>query len=90
VERLKEAGLAPRRVDLTIVAARPRLDGHLDAMQAAIATILGVGSNAVSVKASTGNLGGEEGAGRRVSANALAVVGPTGRGSPSDPGSAGE
>jgi 2-C-methyl-D-erythritol 2,4-cyclodiphosphate synthase len=75
--RLEEAGLAPRRVDVTIVGARPRLAGHLDAMQAAIAALLGVGADDVAVKASTGNLGGEEGAGRRISANAIAVVGPS-------------
>jgi len=76
--RLGEAGLAPRRVDVTIIGARPRLAGHLDAMQAAIAALLGVAAGDVAVKASTGNLGGEEGAGRRISANAIAVVGPTG------------
>ena len=79
VRRLAEAGLAPRRVDLTIVGARPRLAGHLDAMQAAIAALLGVAVGDVGVKASTGNLGGEEGAGRRISENAIASVGPTGQ-----------
>jgi 2-C-methyl-D-erythritol 2,4-cyclodiphosphate synthase len=76
VERLAAAGLAPRRVDLTIVGARPRLAGHLDAMGAAIAGLLRVDAAAVNVKASTGNLGGDEGAGRSVSAHAVAIVGP--------------
>jgi len=75
VARLVDAGLEPRRVDLTIVGARPRLASHLDAMRVAIATILGIDPAAANVKASTGNLGGDEGAGRTVSAHAVAVVG---------------
>jgi 2-C-methyl-D-erythritol 4-phosphate cytidylyltransferase / 2-C-methyl-D-erythritol 2,4-cyclodiphosphate synthase len=79
VQRLAGIGLVPRSVDVTIVGARPRLVRHLDGMQAAIAALLDVAPHAVSVKASTGNLGGEEGAGRRLSASAIAVVGPAGR-----------
>ena len=78
VARLADAGLEPRRLDVTIIGARPRLAGHLDAMRAAIATLLRVDAAAVNVKASTGNLGGDEGAGRTVSAHAVAVVGPAG------------
>jgi len=78
VERLAEAGLEPRRLDVTIVGARPRLAGHLDAMRAAIAGLLRIDPSAVNVKASTGNLGGDEGAGRTVSAHAVAVVGVVG------------
>jgi len=78
VERLAEAGLEPRRIDVTIVGARPRLAGHLDAMGAAIAGLLRIDAAAVNVKASTGNLAGDEGAGRTVSAHAVAVVGSVG------------
>lgn len=74
VARLQAAGLAPSSVDLTIVAARPRLAGHLDAMRDAIAGLLGIASGAVDVKASTGNLAGMEGAGRGISAQAVVVV----------------
>ncbi|HET9346066.1 MAG TPA: 2-C-methyl-D-erythritol 2,4-cyclodiphosphate synthase [Candidatus Limnocylindrales bacterium] len=76
VARLAGEGLAPRRVDLTVVGARPRLAAYLDAMRDAIADRLGIEPSAVSVKASTGNLGGDEGAGRSMSALAVAVVGP--------------
>ena len=72
--RLAEAGWRPVAVDLTITAARPRLAGRLDAMRAAIATELGVDRDRVSVKASTGNLDGSDGAGRSISALALATV----------------
>lgn len=76
VRRLAADGLRPRRVDLTIVASRPRLAGRLDEMRDRIASLLQVGPEAVSVKASTGNLDGLEGAGRGISAQAIAVVEP--------------
>jgi 2-C-methyl-D-erythritol 2,4-cyclodiphosphate synthase len=74
VARLRTAGLAPVSVDLTVVAARPRLAAHLDGMRDAIAALLGLAPGHVDVKASTGNLLGMEGAGRGISAQALAVV----------------
>jgi 2-C-methyl-D-erythritol 4-phosphate cytidylyltransferase/2-C-methyl-D-erythritol 2,4-cyclodiphosphate synthase len=74
VERLAEAGLRPASVDLTVVAGRPRLGLHLERMRSAIAEILGLDPDRVSVKASTGNLGGDEGAGRAISAQAIALV----------------
>ena len=43
-------------------------------MRAAIATLTGLDAGAVNVKASTGNLDGSEGAGRTVSALALATL----------------
>jgi 2-C-methyl-D-erythritol 4-phosphate cytidylyltransferase/2-C-methyl-D-erythritol 2,4-cyclodiphosphate synthase len=77
VGRLAETGWRPAGVDLTIVGARPRLAHHLDAMRAAIAVVLGVATGAVNVKASTGNLDGPEGAGRSISALALATIEPS-------------
>jgi 2-C-methyl-D-erythritol 2,4-cyclodiphosphate synthase len=72
--RLLEAGWRPAGVDLTIVGARPRLAPHLDAMRGAIAALLGLGEDAVNVKASSGNLDGADGAGRSISALALATI----------------
>ena len=63
VTRLASAGLRPASVDLTIIGARPRLGARLDAMRDAIAALLGIEEGAVNVKASTGNLAGDEGAG---------------------------
>lgn len=77
VDRLAERGFRPRSVDLTITGARPRLGGRLDAMRSEIARLLGLDVGSVSVKASTGNLSGAEGAGRAISAHAVAVVAPT-------------
>ncbi len=72
--RVGEAGWRPASIDLTIIAARPRLGGVLDQMRVAIAGMLGLGMDAVNVKASSGNLDGSEGAGRTISALAVATV----------------
>jgi 2-C-methyl-D-erythritol 4-phosphate cytidylyltransferase/2-C-methyl-D-erythritol 2,4-cyclodiphosphate synthase len=80
LERVVAAGYTPVALDVTLVGARPRLAGHLDAMAAAIAARVGVAADRVNVKASTGNLAGFEGAGRGISARAIAVVIPHGRG----------
>ena len=74
VDRLADAGWRPAAVDLTITAGRPRIGPHMEGMRAAIASILALGSDRVSVKASTGNLSGDVGGGRVVSAHAVATV----------------
>ncbi|HKB28723.1 MAG TPA: 2-C-methyl-D-erythritol 2,4-cyclodiphosphate synthase, partial [Candidatus Limnocylindrales bacterium] len=71
---VRARGWRPSSVDLTIVAARPRLSNHLDAMRDAIADLIGLDRSAVNVKASSGNLDGPEGAGRSVSALAIATL----------------
>jgi 2-C-methyl-D-erythritol 4-phosphate cytidylyltransferase/2-C-methyl-D-erythritol 2,4-cyclodiphosphate synthase len=76
VERVRAAGYAPLSVDLTVIAARPRLGGRLGEMAAAIAGLLALPADRVNVKASTGNLAGFEGAGRGISARAVVVIGP--------------
>jgi 2-C-methyl-D-erythritol 4-phosphate cytidylyltransferase/2-C-methyl-D-erythritol 2,4-cyclodiphosphate synthase len=76
VRRVVAAGWAVGNVDVTIVAARPHLSGHLDAMRAALAARLDVDAAAVNVKASTGNLSGDEGAGRSISALAVVLLEP--------------
>lgn len=80
LERVNGAGYAPLAIDLTVVGARPRLARRLDAMATSIAGLVGLPVDRVNVKASTGNLAGFEGAGRGISARAVAVVGPLGRG----------
>jgi 2-C-methyl-D-erythritol 4-phosphate cytidylyltransferase/2-C-methyl-D-erythritol 2,4-cyclodiphosphate synthase len=72
--RVRAAGYAPTSLDLTIVAARPRLAEHLDAMRLAVAELLGLAPERVNVKASSGNLEGWQGGGRGISATAVAVV----------------
>ena len=73
--RLDRADLAADSVDVTVVGARPRLGSrHLDAMAASIAALTGVAPGRVSVKAATGNLSADEGAGRTISATCLVSV----------------
>jgi 2-C-methyl-D-erythritol 4-phosphate cytidylyltransferase/2-C-methyl-D-erythritol 2,4-cyclodiphosphate synthase len=75
-QQVRAAGWVPANVDLTIVAARPKLAMLLPAMGVAIAAALGVEAGTVNVKASTGNLAGSEGAGRSISANAVVWLAP--------------
>ncbi|HEY8632637.1 MAG TPA: 2-C-methyl-D-erythritol 2,4-cyclodiphosphate synthase, partial [Candidatus Limnocylindrales bacterium] len=77
VRRTAAAGLAVANVDVTIVAARPRLADRLPEIAHRIAEVLGVDSSVVNVKASTGNLAGTEGAGRGISAQAVVILAAT-------------
>ncbi len=74
VARLAAAGCRVTSVDIIIIGARPRLGAHLEEMRAAIAGLLELPADAVNVKASTGNLSGDEGAGRTIAARAVAAV----------------
>jgi 2-C-methyl-D-erythritol 4-phosphate cytidylyltransferase/2-C-methyl-D-erythritol 2,4-cyclodiphosphate synthase len=74
VARVRAAGYRPSSIDVTIVAGRPRLAGVLDEMRDTIAGLLDLAPEAVNVKASTGNLSGMEGAGRGISAAAVAML----------------
>lgn len=74
VGRLREAGYRPASIDLTIVGARPRLEGRLDRIRDTVAVLLGLDPTAVAVKASTGNLAGMEGAGRGIGAQAVVTL----------------
>ena len=77
VDRLGAAGWTPATVDVTIIGARPRLGARLDEMVESITAVLHLPAGAVSVKASTGNLDGSEGAGRSISALAIATIEPS-------------
>ncbi len=81
VARAGAAGWRVEALDMTIVAARPRLGPHLEAMRLAIAALVDVEPGAVNVKASSGNLDGAEGAGRSASALALVTLAAVGGGS---------
>ena len=74
VDRVAAAGLFVTSLDCTIVAGRPRLAPSLPQIGERIAAILGIAGDTVNVKASTGNLDGMEGAGRGISAHAVAVL----------------
>jgi 2-C-methyl-D-erythritol 4-phosphate cytidylyltransferase / 2-C-methyl-D-erythritol 2,4-cyclodiphosphate synthase len=74
VHGVRSRGFTIQTVDCTIVAARPRLAARLPDIGVRIAELLGIDTTAVNVKASTGNLAGMEGAGRGISATAVAVL----------------
>ncbi|MCW5899165.1 MAG: 2-C-methyl-D-erythritol 2,4-cyclodiphosphate synthase [Flavobacteriales bacterium] len=66
VDKLGAVGWRVGNVDCTLVMERPKIMPHVPAMRAAIAPILGVGDDAVGIKATTnekiGFVGREEGA----------------------------
>ena len=74
VSKLAAAGWRPATVDLTISAGRPTIGPTMPAMRERIAELLGLDPGAVNVQASTGNLSGDVGAGRVISASAVATV----------------
>ncbi|MBO4595704.1 MAG: 2-C-methyl-D-erythritol 2,4-cyclodiphosphate synthase [Bacteroidales bacterium] len=53
MEMLSAAGWKVANADITIALQAPKLRPHIDAMRAALAPVLGVGVNAVNVKATT-------------------------------------
>jgi 2-C-methyl-D-erythritol 2,4-cyclodiphosphate synthase len=75
---LATEGWRAASVGVSLTAARPRLGGRLDDMRAAIAALVGLDLSLVSVEAGTGNLSGDEGAGRAISAMAIATIVPSG------------
>lgn len=62
---LRGEGYVPHNVDATVLAERPRLRPHVDAMRATVAEVLGLDRSRVSVKATTteglGPMGREDG-----------------------------
>lgn len=78
VKLLRSRGYAPSSVDVTIVAEAPRLSSFIDAMRRSLAEATGMEPGAISVKATTTEGTGAEGAGEAISASAVAVVRPTG------------
>jgi 2-C-methyl-D-erythritol 2,4-cyclodiphosphate synthase len=80
VGRVAAAGWAPAAAEILIIGARPRLGDQVGEMRAAIAGLVGLEAGAVSVAASSGNLSGDEGAGRTISATAVATLVATGAG----------
>ena len=74
VASLAGEGLTVVHVDTTVVMERPKLAPQRDAIRAALATALNVGTGAVNVKASTGEGMGFVGRGEGVAALAVATV----------------
>jgi 2-C-methyl-D-erythritol 2,4-cyclodiphosphate synthase len=73
--RLVAASYTIVNVDATVVLERPRLAEHIDAMRDNIAHALGLGINAVSIKAKTNEKMDSVGRGKGLQVFAIASVG---------------
>ena len=71
---VRAAGGRIDHADVTIIAERPKVGPHRQAMRARIAEILGIGIGQVSVKATTTELLGFTGRGEGLAAQAMASV----------------
>ena len=72
--RVREAGYDIVNVDSTIVAQAPKLAPHIPAMRQRIAAALGLGLDAVNVKAKTAEHMGPVGEGRAIEARAVCLL----------------
>lgn len=74
VARAAAAGWRVENVDCTVVAERPRIAPHVDAMRARIAECLGIETGAVNVKGRTTERLGFTGRGEGIAAFAVALL----------------
>ena len=74
VRLLKEKGWAVGNVDCTLVLEAPKIKAHIPSMRAAIAPLLGVDVDAVSIKATTNETMGFVGRAEGICAHAVALV----------------
>lgn len=71
---IRDAGGLIDHVDVTIIAERPRIGPHRDAMRASVARILGLAGRAVSIKATTTEGLGFTGRAEGIAAQAVATI----------------
>lgn len=71
---LREKGFRPAQIDATIIAQRPKMAPHIDAMRENIARVCGIGVDMVGLKATTTEGMNDEGRGLCISASAIATV----------------
>lgn len=74
VARLRADGWCVRNADLTVIAERPRLGDHVEAMRAAVAGVLEIDGGAVNVKATTHEGIGALGRGEGIAAHAVVLL----------------
>ena len=72
--RLVGAGFRVVNADITVIAERPRIQGHASAMVSRIASILGVKENCISVKGKTNEGMGWIGRGEGIAVIAVASI----------------
>ena len=71
---VREAGFAVVNIDVVVIAQRPRLVPHVDAMRANVARCLGIAPEQVSVKAKTNEGVDSMGAGESIAVHAVALL----------------
>ena len=74
MEKLTEKGWRVVNIDATVMADKPRLREYIDAMRGQLSKTLGIGTDRVSVKASTSNGLGAIGRGEGIAACAVALI----------------
>lgn len=74
VRLIGERGWSVGNVDCTLILERPKIMPHVPAMRALIAHLLGVGEDAVSIKATTNETMGFVGREEGVAAHAVALI----------------
>lgn len=74
VERLAADGYRVVNADVTVIAERPRIQPHAEAMRARIASLLGVPPAAVSVKGKTNEGMGWIGRGEGLATQAIVLI----------------
>jgi 2-C-methyl-D-erythritol 2,4-cyclodiphosphate synthase len=74
LSRVRAAGFTPGNIDVTVVAERPKIAPHRDAMRAALASALGLPKAAVSIKGKTNEGMGWIGRGEGIACIAVATV----------------
>ncbi|MEQ1898649.1 MAG: 2-C-methyl-D-erythritol 2,4-cyclodiphosphate synthase [Vicinamibacterales bacterium] len=74
VEIVVAAGFAIGNVDITVIAERPKLAPHADAMRTNLARVLGVDVSRVSIKGKTNERVDAVGAGEAIAVHAVALV----------------
>jgi 2-C-methyl-D-erythritol 4-phosphate cytidylyltransferase/2-C-methyl-D-erythritol 2,4-cyclodiphosphate synthase len=71
---VRATGYAVSNVDVVIVAQRPKLSAHVDAMRASLADALGIDRQQVSVKGKTNEGVDSVGAGESIAVHAVALI----------------
>lgn len=74
LERLAAVGASPQSVDATVIAERPRLRPHVEAMRGELAGALDLGKSAVNVAATTAEGMGALGRGEGIAVHAVATL----------------
>lgn len=73
-DMVREAGYRIVNIDSNIVAQRPKLNPHLDAIRTSLAGTLDITLHQISVKAKTNELVGPEGREEAISTQAIALL----------------